>query len=91
MARSEKLDNFYFFVGNGTPDARLNDEIKFYDDIVVGDFQDTYENLPTKTKFVYKVAVDQCHEEVNSYYMIDSDVIVGQWLCIFITFAGGNV
>ena len=77
MARSYKLENFFFFVGNGSLDKRLNDEIKIYDDIVIGDFLDTYENLPTKTKFVYKIAVEHCNEQVNSYYMIDSDVILG--------------
>ena len=54
--------------------------MKQYDDIVVGHFEDNYENLPTKTKFVYKTAVDLCHSEVDSYYMIDSDVLLGNVL-----------
>ena len=80
MGRSDQLNNFFFFVGTGRVDsfdAALADEMDKYDDVVVGNFEDTYENLPTKTKFVYKTATEQCDPEINSYYMIDSDVLLG--------------
>ena len=84
MGRHDRLNNFFFFIGTGRVDsfdAALADEIATYDDIVVGSFEDTYENLPTKTKLVYKIAVEQCDERVDSYYMIDSDVLLGLiWL-----------
>ena len=77
FGQHEKLNNFFFFVGDGPPNAQLAWEMKQFDDIIVGHFEDNYENLPTKTKFVYKTAVNLCHSEVDSYYMVDSDVLLG--------------
>ena len=65
---SSALSNFAFFIGTATQNIQhennlLQMEMKEYDDIIVADFHDTYENLPLKTKSMYKFANDYCIKE----------------------------
>ena len=67
----------YFLLGKGPDLSTLNEEdrihhqnvvsgiikeAKQYNDIVVGDFLDTYENLPIKTNLGYQFFSDFCEE-----------------------------
>ena len=65
---SSALSNFAFLIGTATQNIQhennlLKMEMKEYDDIIVADFHDTYENLPLKTKSMYKFANDYCIKE----------------------------
>ena len=68
---SPTLSNFAFLIGTSTgknknaqrDDNLLRMEMQEYDDIIVADFFDTYENLPLKTKSMYKFAADYCIKE----------------------------
>ena len=68
---SPTLSNFAFLIGTSTgtnqnaqrDDNLLKMEINEYDDIILADFFDTYENLPLKTKSMYKFAADYCSKE----------------------------
>lgn len=56
VAKNNDLSNYrlYFLLGNSEHhDAKLDKEINEYDDIIVGNFPDTYENLPYKTLLGY--------------------------------------
>ena len=48
-----------FFV-IGLSEMDLTKEIKFYDDIIIGDFKDTYENLALKTLLGYQFSIHYC-------------------------------
>ena len=76
-AKEAILGNFLFLLGTGrakkTTDARIRNEILEYNDIIIADFEDTYENLPTKTKAILKFAAVYCSNSMNNYYIIDSD------------------
>ena len=48
-----------FFV-IGLSETELENEIKLYDDIIIGDFEDTYENLALKTMLGYQFSIDHC-------------------------------
>ena len=48
-----------FFV-IGLSETELENEIKLYDDIIIGDFEDTYENLALKTMLGYQFSIDRC-------------------------------
>lgn len=81
---SPTLSNFAFLIGTSTgtnqnaqrDDNLLKMEINEYDDIILADFFDTYENLPLKTKSMYKFAADYCSKTIDYYFMIDSDVFL---------------
>ena len=68
---SPTLSNFAFLIGTSTGKNKnaqrdgnlLRMEMQEYDDIIVADFFDTYENLPLKTKSMYKFAADYCIKE----------------------------
>ena len=65
---SSSLNNFAFLIGTQSGTGRkiqrennlLQMEMAEYDDIILADFHDTYENLPLKTKSMYKFAVEYC-------------------------------
>ena len=48
----------FFVIGLSGND--LANEIKRYDDIIIGDFEDTYENLALKTMLGYQFSIDHC-------------------------------
>ena len=48
-----------FFV-IGLSEIDLTNEIKLYDDIIIGDFKDTYENLALKTLLGYQFSIHYC-------------------------------
>ena len=48
-----------FFV-IGLSEIDLMDEIKLYDDIIIGEFKDTYENLALKTLLGYQFSIHYC-------------------------------
>ena len=48
----------FFVIGLSGND--LANEIKRYDDIITGDFEDTYENLALKTMLGYQFSIDHC-------------------------------
>lgn len=48
-----------FFV-IGLSETDLANEIELYDDIIIGDFEDTYENLALKTLLGYQFSIHYC-------------------------------
>ena len=68
---SSSLNNFAFLIGIQSGSSQnmqrennlLQMEMTEYDDIILADFHDTYENLPLKTKSMYKFAADYCIKE----------------------------
>ena len=48
-----------FFV-IGLSETDLTNEINRYDDIIIGDFEDNYENLALKTMLGYQYSVNHC-------------------------------
>ena len=65
------IKNYYFMLGtdhNGEAfinESALDYERQLYDDIIVADFEDTYNNLPTKTRSMYHFAVKYCSEDIK--------------------------
>ena len=65
------LKNYFFMLGtdrdgndfvNG---SSLDYERAKYDDIIVADFEDTYNNLPTKTQSIYHFIMDFCSDKIK--------------------------
>lgn len=82
---SSSLSNFAFLVGTSTgtnkntqrDDNLLRMEMQEYNDIILADFFDTYENLPLKTKAMYKFATDYCIKEW---------LLIHRWNCMLYHF-----
>ena len=55
VSHSEKM---FFVIGLSETD--LANEIKLNDDIIIGDFEDTYENLAFKTLLGYQFSIHYC-------------------------------
>ena len=56
--------------------SSLNLEKMIYDDMVVADFIDTYDNLPFKTRSIYHFAEKFCSKNFKFFYFHDSDTIL---------------
>lgn len=73
-----------FLLGKGqkTEDAdiskAINEEIEEHGDIVLGEFVDSYDNLPHKTMTGYTYFAKQCHRPDKKQYVmfIDDDVLM---------------
>ena len=84
--RSRKMNrpvkNYFFVLGtdsNGEAIGNqkwLQDEIDTYKDIIIGDFIDTYNNLPLKTKSIYQFARWHCSKMLQYFFFHDSDTLV---------------
>ncbi|CBY08116.1 unnamed protein product [Oikopleura dioica] len=61
-----------FFFVLGRSDVELTDEIE--DDIIIGDFDDTYSNLPSKTKVAYEYFAG-CLDPPDFMIMQDDDTV----------------
>ncbi|CAG5081712.1 Oidioi.mRNA.OKI2018_I69.PAR.g9944.t1.cds [Oikopleura dioica] len=76
------IKNYIFFLGtspSGQPWEEgdfLEDEFNKFNDIVIADFPDTYNNLPLKTKSLYEFALRFCSEKISQYYFHDSDTLI---------------
>ena len=62
----------YFLIGNSTADfdyrnPKIQEEIKTYNDLVIGAFEDNYENLPVKTFLGYKFLNEKCSYEYATF------------------------
>ncbi|CAG5110284.1 Oidioi.mRNA.OKI2018_I69.chr2.g4699.t1.cds [Oikopleura dioica] len=68
MRRSDMA--FFFILGRS--DVEIVDEIE--DDIIVGDFDDKYSNLPSKTKVAYEYFAD-CEDPPEFMIMQDDDTV----------------
>ena len=55
VSHSKKM---FFVIGLSETD--LANEIKLHDDIIIGDFEDTYENLAFKTLLGYQFSIHYC-------------------------------
>lgn len=51
-------------------------EWQTFDDIIIGDFYDTYENLPLKTYLGYQFYTDHCQNHAGLVQFIDDDTFV---------------
>jgi len=51
-------------------------EAKKFDDIIIGNFKDTYENLPLKTFLGYQFYSDFCSDHDGIVQFIDDDTFV---------------
>ena len=77
-AENKPVRNYAFFIGtdgSGKSGSQLiNEEISLYDDFVIAEFVDTYNQLPSKTKSMYAFAVN-CPEDIEMFFFHDSDAI----------------
>ena len=60
------------------PTPGLEYERVEYDDMVVADFIDTYDNLPFKTRSIYYFAEKFCSAKFKFFYFHDSDTILNE-------------
>ena len=66
-----KNKNYFFMLGTNKDGnafetgSGLDYERMLYDDIVVGDFIDTYDNLPYKTRSIYHFIRQYCTDELK--------------------------
>ena len=78
----QALKNYIFFLGTSSSGLAweegdlLEDEFNRFNDIVIADFPDTYNNLPLKTKSLYEFALRFCDENISQYYFHDSDTLI---------------
>jgi len=70
--RKKNRDDMALFFVLGRSDVELIDEIE--DDFIIGDFDDTYSNLPSKTKVAYEYFAD-CPEPPEFMIMQDDDTV----------------
>ena len=79
---SFKAKNYFFMLGSDSDgsafgeDSYLREEAEKYQDIVIADFVDTYNNLPTKTQSMYDFATTFCSDSVLYFVFHDSDTII---------------
>ncbi|CAG5110240.1 Oidioi.mRNA.OKI2018_I69.chr2.g4659.t1.cds [Oikopleura dioica] len=77
-----KAKNYFFMLGSDSDgsafgeDSYLREEAEKYQDIVIADFVDTYNNLPTKTQSMYDFATTYCSDSVLYFVFHDSDTII---------------
>ena len=62
----------YFLIGNSSrefhfTDPKIQEEMKTYNDLVIGAFEDNYENLPVKTFLGYKFLNEKCSYEYATF------------------------
>ena len=69
---------FIFVSTANLPTPGLEYERVEYDDMVVADFIDTYDNLPFKTRSIYHFAEKFCSAEFKFFYFHDSDTILNE-------------
>ena len=51
-------------------------EADLYDDLIIGDFEDSYDNLPLKTFLGFQFFAEFCHPNKKYVYFHDSDAFV---------------
>lgn len=70
--------DLYFIFGMGDED--ISEETKLYEDMIVGDFVDSYTNLPFKTltahTFLNSTYFDPCKETEKWVILHDDDMFV---------------
>ena len=64
------------YVTRSFHDDDLQAEIAKHDDLVIGDFLDTYENLPVKTFLGYKFLAEQCNGQYDYVTFTDDDALL---------------
>ena len=57
-------------------DSDIQDEIQKYDDLVIGEFLDTYDNLPIKTFLGYKFLSEKCSGKFDFVTFTDDDALL---------------
>ena len=76
--QNNPIRNYAFFIGtdgSGNPGSQyIDEETSLYDDFVIADFADTYNQLPLKTKSMYEFAVN-CSDDIEMFFFHDSDAI----------------
>lgn len=69
--------NIFFLLGTGdTLNDEINLEARKYDDLIIGDFVDTYENLPLKTFLGFQFFAGFCYGNKKIINFHDSDAFV---------------
>ena len=71
--------NFDYVSGereNVHEDENIQNEIAEFDDLVIGDFEDNYENLPFKTLLGYQFLHDRCSKKYDFVSFTDDDAFL---------------
>ena len=79
---NEPMPALRFLLGRGTSEeddsiqATIDAEIAKHDDIIIGQFEDTYDNLPLKTLTGYTYLAERCSEHVEWIMFHDDDALI---------------
>jgi len=76
-AELQKSDAILFLIGRHEEDSRLDAEIEKYDDIIIGDFIDSYYNLTLKTLTGYRFFTQNCNGPKWAIFA-DDDTFIDQ-------------
>ena len=68
--------NLYFLLGDGDNKEEIQKEADENGDLIVGDFEDTYDNLPIKTFLGYQFYNDFCPNSDLPVAFVDDDTLV---------------
>ena len=68
--------NLYFLLGDGDNKEEIQKEADENGDLIVGDFEDTYDNLPIKTFLGYQFYNDFCPNSNLPVAFVDDDTLV---------------
>ena len=61
---------------NALADKNIIREVENYEDLVLGDFEDNYENLPIKTRLGYQFLYDRCRNKFEFVTFTDDDAFL---------------
>ena len=68
--------NLFFLLGEGENKEEIQNEASKHGDLIVGQFEDTYDNLPIKTLLGYQFYNDFCPTSNFPVAFVDDDTLV---------------
>ena len=61
---------------NALADKFIIQEVEEFDDLILGNFEDNYENLPIKTRLGYQFLHDRCKDKFDYVSFTDDDAFL---------------